>query len=118
VAIAAYEDLDMGPAFSDAPDDMGEDPCDLFAGRHLAGPQERGDRPARGCFEDHDRLEASHAGMGVEHRELLGAVHRIVSLVDVEHDTLRGRAKAVAKQVYEPEPDTHQLAPAASVLEP
>ena len=71
-------------------DDVGEHARDLLARRPLAGPQQRQDRLAGVALEDVDRLEAMTAGVGVEQRQLLAAVHHVVGVVDVEHDR-RGR---------------------------
>ncbi len=54
-----------------------------------SGAQDDGDRLAGGGFVDVDRWEAVPAMVGVEAREPLAPVHRILGVVDGEHDPAR-----------------------------
>lgn len=54
----------------------------------LAGRSTAPDEPSW-TIEYYDRLEAVLGVMGIEQAKLLAAMHRIKSVVDVEHDPLR-----------------------------
>jgi hypothetical protein len=56
--------------------------------------------------------------MRIEERQLLLAVHGIVSVVDVEHDVPGRRPEAAAVEIDQAEPDPRQRAPVRRVLEP
>src|SRR5215204_3547619 len=94
MAVAAYQDVDLGPMPADTLDDMLEDRADLFAGWRLARAQDHRHRLAAGRIIDVDRQKAALIVMGVEQRELLMAVHRFAGIVDVERD--RGLRAPVA----------------------
>ena len=118
VAVAAHQDLDVGPVLADAADDMTEDFRHLFARGPLAGPQQREYRLARDRVEDVDRLEAGAVVVGVEEGEFLLAVHGIVGVVDVEHDVSGWCLEAPAIEINPTDPDTGQRTPVGKVLEP
>ncbi len=99
MAVAAHRDLDPGPMMTDTRDDMPEDSCRLRAGGPLAGTQQRQHRLGCRRLEDVDGLEAVAVVMGVEQRQLLAAVDRVVGIVDVEHDAFRHAGEAVAEQI-------------------
>jgi hypothetical protein len=65
-----------------------------------------------------DRLEACAIIVRVEQRQLLLAVHRIVGVVDVEHDARRRPGEAPAVEIDLAEPNPHQRPPAGEVLQP
>ena len=94
MAVAAHQDVDLGPMPADALDDMLEDRANFFAGRRLALAQDHRHRLAACCFIDVDRQEAALVIMGVEQRELLMAVHRVAGIVDVKRN--RGRRAPIA----------------------
>src|SRR5262245_44006925 len=78
--------IDLRPVPADAADHVPEHARDLLARGPLAESQERQDRLPGVALEDVDRLEAVPAGMHIEQRELLAAVHEVVGVVDVERD--------------------------------
>lgn len=89
----------------------------LFRWFLVAGPfnasQQGEDRLAGDAVENQNRLEAGAAVVRVEQRQLLLAVHRIVGVVDVEHDARWRACEAAAVEIYLAEPDTGECAPAA-----
>src|SRR5467141_5032071 len=66
MAVAAHQDVDLGPMPADAFDDMLEDRADLLAGRRLALAQDHRHRLAAYRFIDVDRQKAALVVMGVE----------------------------------------------------
>ena len=98
-------------------DDVGEHARDLLSRRPLARPQQRQDRLARARLEDVNRLQAVAAGVGIEQRQLLLAVHHVVGVVDVEHDRCRRAGVAAAEQIDEAGADPIQRPRVGQVLQ-
>ena len=99
MAIATHGNFHPGPVAPDAADDGLEDTRRLVPGRPLAGTQEREHRLGRGRLEDVDGLEAIVIIMGVEQRQLLAAVDRVLGIIDVEDDTAGNMVRAFAEQI-------------------
>ena len=70
-----------------------------FPEGRLPGTQEREHRLGRGRLEDVDGLEAIVIIMGVEQRQLLAAVDRVLGIIDVEDDTAGNMVRAFAEQI-------------------
>ena len=118
VAVAPHQDFDARPMPADAGDDVAQDAGYLLARGALAGPQQRQNGLAREAVEDVDRLEARAIVVRVEEREFLLAVHRIVGVVDVEHDAPRRAREAAAVEIDLAEADTGERTPVGQVLQP
>ena len=99
MAVAAHQDLDLGPVLADAPDDVLEDGAYFRAARRLARPQDGGDRFAARRLVDVDRQEAVGIIVRIEERQLLAPVHRIFGVVDVELNAPRHLFPAVTEQI-------------------
>ena len=83
----------------------------------MPGRKQRQDRLAGVALEDVDRLEAVAAGMGVEQRQLLAAVHEVVGVVDVEHDRGGRLVVAAAEEVDVADADLIERARVGDVLQ-
>ena len=116
MAVAAEQDLDLGPMLADRTDQSTQMRGDLAALRPPRRTQHGGDEPA-GAVEDHDRLEAVVVVMGVEQPQLLAAVHRVEGVVDVEHDPLRDLGEGGAVEPDHPPRHPQQHAPVGQVLQ-
>ena len=92
-AVAADQDVDLGPAGADGADDVAQHQRDLGPVRGFAGPQDHRDRPAGDRLVDVDRQKAAAVVVGVEERELLAAMGPVLGVVDVEHDPARHLSK-------------------------
>jgi hypothetical protein len=86
MAVTAHQDLNPRPAGANAANHMAQHGGDLDTIRRLAGTQDGCHRLAALRFVDMHRQKAMTVVMGVEQRQLLTAVHRILGIVDIEHD--------------------------------
>ena len=86
VAVAADQDVDLGPAGADAADHVAQHERHLGPVRGLAGAQDHRHRLARDHLVEVDRQEAAAVVVGVEQREFLATVDAVRGVVDVEHD--------------------------------
>ena len=118
MAVAAEDDLDLGPAGADAADDMAQHQRHLGPLRRLAGAQDDRDRLAGGRLVDVDRQKAAAVVMRVPQRQLLAAVHPILGVVDVEQDAPRHFLEAVAEQLDHRRHHALQRGRAGQVFQP
>ncbi len=86
MAVAAHQNVHIGPVRANVLDHVLEDGAHFLAGRRLALAQDHRHRLAARPFVDMDRQKAAFVIMGVEQRQLLIAMHRIDGVVDVESD--------------------------------
>jgi len=99
MAVAAHDDLDLGPTGADAADDMTQHQRHLGPVGGLAGAQDHGNRLAARRFVNVDRQKAAAVVMRVPQRQLLAAVHPVLGVVNIEQDAPRHLVEAVAKQL-------------------
>jgi hypothetical protein len=76
MAVAAQEDLNLGPQGADSADQATHKAADLVSARPLAGPQ-HGRHKAPLAVEDDDRLETVIIMKGIEQAQLLAAMHAV-----------------------------------------
>ena len=88
VAIAADGQAGLGPMATDAAIKPAQISRRFLARRRLAWTQDHRDGAARGGVVDVDRQEAALVVVGMEQRELLGAVDHVQGVVDVQGDRL------------------------------
>jgi hypothetical protein len=89
MAVAAQGDTRVGPAAANVPNQAAQMRPYLNAARHLAGPQDHGDRPAALGVVHMDRQKAVFVIIGVEQRQLLTAMHHVDRVIDVQRDRAR-----------------------------
>ena len=118
MAVAAHQDMHLGPVPPDARDDMLEDGAHFHPGRRLALAQDHRHRLAAGAFVDMDGQKAALVVVSVEQGELLPAMNRIERVVDVEDDRGRCPLPAGAEQVHHRAHHPRNLGPARRVLQP
>ena len=80
---------------TDGADQTAHKTAQLHPARPLAGAQQGGNKTAFPVKDD-DRLEAVIVIIGIEKAQLLGAMHPIKGVVDIEHDALWHRLKRAA----------------------
>ena len=117
MAVRADQDLDAGPVGADGPDEAAQVAADLDALGPLGRAQHRGDEAALPVEHD-DRLEPIFVVVGVEHPELLAAMHGVESIIHVEHDALGHLPERGAVQVHHGACHAQQGAHVGHVLQP
>ena len=95
VTVGAQQNLDPGPMGTDGADKTAHKTAKLHPAWPLAGAQQGGNKAAFPVKDD-DRLEAVIVIVGIEQAQLLGAVHPIEGVVDIEHEARWHRPKRAA----------------------
>ena len=94
-----------------------EDGYRLSASHSTTGSQQRRDQFARLPFVEMDRKVAILVIVGMEQRELLGAVCRIVRVVDVDGELLGRLVVRLDEYFQQSEPDAIQIRAADTVFQ-
>jgi hypothetical protein len=117
MAVGAQQDLDPGPQRADGADQAAHKGADLLPARPLARAQQRGDEAALAIKHD-DRLKAVIVGECVEQAQLLGAVHAVEGIVDIEHDALGHLPERGAVLLDQRPPEAQQRPSVGQVFQP
>ena len=117
MAVAAQQDLGVGPMGSDRAQQPAEKRLDLLAARSFGGTKHGGDEAALAVEHD-DRLKSVFVVMGVEQPQLLAAVDRIERVVDVERDPFGNLVERLAIEIDHRAAHAQQGANVRQVLQP
>src|SRR5262249_60438890 len=101
MAVAAHQDLHVGPMHADAFDDMLENRTNLFARRRLARAKDHCHRLAACRFIEVNRQKAALVIMSVEQRKLLMAMHLVAGIIYVERDRRWRAPVALTGPIYQ-----------------
>ena len=117
MAVAAQQNLGLGPVGADRPQQAAQKGFDLLAAGPFGGAEHGGDEAALAVEHD-DRLKAIFVVMGVEQPQLLAAMNRVERVVDVERDPFGNLVEGLAIKIDHGAAHAQQGAGVGQIFQP